>query len=157
LRRCESGSPWRFSVALALALAPFWRARVLDRNQWGGVDAAGALAAASQTTTTTPTTTTRRRRAVTVPNPTTDSGSGGISTPMRSDSGVVVLLVIGGLARFIVRDARARVPARANARDRQLKGTVKPIEHRVKRATLEGECAPGAHGVPSAERERPQH
>lgn len=88
-----------------------------------------------QSSQTTPTTTTPTQTGpFTVPNPTTTSSSGGISTADEIGFGVVVLLVIGGLARFIVRDARARVPARPTREIDSVKGTVKPIEHRVKRA-----------------------
>jgi len=120
------------AAALALALAPSASA-ASSTGSSGSLSTLPGLS--NQSGQTTPTTTTPTQTApFTVPNPSTSSSSGGISTADEIGFGVVVLLVLGGIARFIVRDARARVPARPAREIDRVKGTVKPIEHRVKRA-----------------------
>jgi hypothetical protein len=71
---------------------------------------------------------------LTVPNPTpTSTTSGGISTAESMALGLVVLLVLAGIGRFIVVDARARSARRAVREIDRGRGSVRPIEHRVKR------------------------
>ncbi len=125
------------SVAFALALAPAASAASSTGSSGALSTLPGLSPQSSQTgqaNTTPATTTPTQTRPFTVPNPTTTSSSGGISTTDEIGLGVVVLLVLGGLARFIVRDARSRVPARPTREIDGVKGTVRPIEHRVKTA-----------------------
>jgi hypothetical protein len=142
--------------------------RGLARNRsrassWLGVCAAltlaallvPALAAASTTgattpgtvlpTLTTPSTTTTTTPASTGPytvaNTTGSSSSGGLSGTDELAIIVVAILLIVGIWRLIVRDARSHTPAGAPPDPDRPRGSVRPIEHRVKRSRAKGKNA----------------
>jgi hypothetical protein len=90
--------------------------------------------------TPTPTLGTTPTGPVTVPTPTATS-SGGLSRIAEGAIFVAAALVIAGIARVIVRDARSRAPAGDPPSLDRVKGTVAPIEHRLKRSRAKAKRA----------------
>jgi hypothetical protein len=107
---------------------------------------ASAWSASSGTTTTpgvvspslatsgsgTATSTTSGSGPVTVPAPTSSSSSGGLSRTDEIGIILVALLLIGGIWRIIISDARRHNPTGAVPDYDRPRGSVRPIEHRIK-------------------------
>jgi hypothetical protein len=77
----------------------------------------------------------------TVPNTTSSSSSGGLSSGDEIAIFVAAALLLGGIARYIMSDSRGHTPSRAVADLDSPRATVRPLQHRVKRARAKGKRA----------------
>jgi hypothetical protein len=76
-----------------------------------------------------------------VPTPTTSTGSGGLSSGEEIGLFAVVGLVLAGIARMIVTDARGRAPTRVAGEIDRVKGSVRPLDHRIRDSRAKGKRA----------------
>jgi hypothetical protein len=106
-----------------------------------GSTAAGTVLPTLTTTTPSTTTTPASTAPYTVKAPASSSGSGGLSTADEIGIIVAAALLIGGIARIIMRDARSHAPAGAPPDLDRARGSVRPIEHRVKRSRAKAKNA----------------
>ncbi|MGA2470844.1 MAG: hypothetical protein ABSG64_09160 [Solirubrobacteraceae bacterium] len=78
---------------------------------------------------------------VTVPAPVTTSSGGGITSVEEAAIFVVAGLVIFSIARIIVNDARRHAPAGTAPSIDRPRGSVAPLEHRLKRSRAKAKRA----------------
>lgn len=125
-------------LVLALAFAP--GAVAASTGSSGSLT---TLPSTIPATTTQPATTSPAQTGpVTVPNTTAStSSSGGISTGVAIGIGVAVLVVLAGIGRFIVTDARSHRPSRVSRELDRAKATVRPIEHRIRHSRAKAKRA----------------
>ena len=126
-----------FGLGIALALAPSAGAATT------GVSGPLTTLPSTVPATTTPASTSSAPTGpVTVPVPAAPaSSSGGVSSGEAIGIGVVVLLILAGIGRFIVTDARSHQPSRATRELDRARGTVKPIEHRISQSRAKAKRA----------------
>jgi hypothetical protein len=91
-------------------------------------------------TTTVPSTTTTPSGPVTVPE-VKATGSGGLSKLDEGGIFVVAALVLAGIARLIMRDARSHTPSGEIRQIDRPKGTLAPIDHRLKKTRAKAKRA----------------
>jgi hypothetical protein len=92
------------------------------------------------TTTTTPSTSTQTG-PLTVPTTTTSQSSGGLSRGAELAIFVAAALLIAGIAWIIVTDARGRTPAGDLPDLDRPKGTIAPLDHRLRRSRAKAKRA----------------
>jgi hypothetical protein len=108
--------------------------------------AAGSLTTLSTSPVTptvvpsTTTTSTTPSGPVTVPD-VTPTSSGGLSKLDEAAIFVVAVLVLAGIARLIMRDARSHAPSGEIREIDRPKGTIAPIDHRLKRTRAKAKRA----------------
>ncbi|HEX2703416.1 MAG TPA: hypothetical protein VHM72_08295, partial [Solirubrobacteraceae bacterium] len=119
------------SIALATLLLP------------AAAGATGATSPASALLPTTPTTqpSTTSTGPPTVPAPSNSSSSGGLSSAEEIGIFVLAALIIAGIARLIISDARSHTPAGEVPDWERPRGSVRPLEQRIKQSRAKAKRA----------------